>query len=68
MARTKTKHPPVQGVQIANRISCIRLIALNTTMTKEQRLSQMAFMYQDAISKLTEYYKHFEMLTLNLGD
>lgn len=66
MANKSIKHPPFQGVQISSRISSIRLNALDTTMSKEQRLSQMAFMRTDAIRMLDAYYKHWEMITLNL--
>jgi hypothetical protein len=66
MKKSYTKHPPVQGVQISSAVSSIRLCAINSTMTLEERQTQMYRHYCLVKSMLDSYYNHFVVLTENL--
>lgn len=58
--------PPVQGAQIAACVSRIRLIALNTTLTQDERLTLMKCAKHAALDMLEAYYLHFENRTKQL--
>lgn len=53
------KQPPVQGVQISSRIRNIRLCALDTTMTLQERKEAMTAQYSQAVEMLQQYFSHF---------
>lgn len=64
--KENSKQPPVQGVQIAERISCIRHYALDTTMTQGERVIAMQRSRDDAIKMLEMYYQHWMTRTATL--